>query len=309
MKEKTDVLIIGAGIAGISASIYLKRGNGDFLLLDKGAPGGKLNNIHRIDNYAGLPSVSGPQFAMDLLSQMSQLGISCEYGNALQIQKKGNGFLAKTDMGNVFAAALILSPGLGAREKRVPGEKEFMGRGVSYCATCDGAFFKGKDVAVEGSEDHAVEDALYLSNLAKKVYFLAPKEIEAPESHLQALENRRNVVLIPSSRLLSVQGDKLVNKALIASKDGEKELEVSGVFPLSGESPSEALYAPLGLEGENGFLTVDSAMRTSVPGVFAAGDVVKKTLRQLITAASEGAIAATSALAYLRQRNGKVLGI
>ena len=309
MKEKTDVLIVGAGIAGISASIYLKRGNADFLLLDKGAPGGKLNNIHRIDNYAGLPSISGPQFAMDLLSQMQQLGIECEYGNVLQIQKEGSRFLVKTDMGDVFASSLLLCPGLGARKKRIPGEKEFLGRGVSYCATCDGAFFKGKDVAVEGSEDHAVEDVLYLSNLARKVYFLAPKEINAPESHLQALKKSENVVVMPSSRLIGIQGEKFVDKALIATEDGEKELSVSGVFPLSGESPSEALYASLGLENEKGFLVVDPELRTSVPGVFAAGDIVKKTLRQLITAASEGAIAATSILAYLRQLKGKDLGI
>ncbi len=301
--EEKDVVVIGSGIAGISASIYLKRSNASFALLDKGAPGGKLNNIHRIDNYAGMASISGPELASALMEQANGLGVAFDYGNVVGVSQEEGGFLIRGEGESWKAKSIIIATGLSSRKQTVPGEKERVGRGVSYCATCDGAFFKGKTVAVVGYEDHAVEDALYLSSIVSKVYFIAPMPIVGAPVHVEALKACPNVEIMEGSSLLSISGDPLVKSILISTKDGEKELEISGVFPLFGEAPSNAPFASLGVKMEKGFIIVDADMRTNVPGVFACGDVVSKKLRQLITAASDGAIAATSAISYCHTKN------
>ncbi len=301
--EEKDVVVIGSGIAGISASIYLKRSNVSFALLDKGAPGGKLNNIHRIDNYAGMASISGPELASALSEQANGLGVAFDYGNVVGVSQEEGGFLIRGEGESWKAKSIIIATGLSSRKQTVPGEKERVGRGVSYCATCDGAFFKEKTVAVVGYEDHAVEDALYLSSIVSKVYFIAPMPIVGAPVHVDALKARPNVEIMEGSSLLSISGDPLVKSILISNKDGEKELEVSGVFPLFGEAPSNAPFASLGVKMEKGFIIVDADMRTNVPGVFACGDIVSKKLRQLITAASDGAIAATSAISYCHAKN------
>lgn len=301
--EEKEVVIIGSGIAGISASIYLKRSNVSFVLLDKGAPGGKLNNIHRIDNYAGMSSISGPELAGALLEQATGLGIAFDYGNVVGISEEKDGFLVRGEDESWKAKSIIIATGLSSRKQTVPGEKEKVGRGVSYCATCDGAFFKGKKVAVIGYEDHAVEDALYLSSLAEKVYFIAPSPIVGASVHVEALKGCVNVEIMEDTSLVSVSGERLVESIVAANGEGEKTLEVSGVFPLFGETPSNAPFASLGVKMEKGFIVVDEDMKTNVPGVFACGDIVFKKLRQLITAASDGAIAATSAISYCHSLN------
>ncbi len=302
--EEKDVIIIGSGIAGISAAIYLKRSNVSFALLDKGAPGGKLNNIHRIDNYAGTPSISGPGLASVLLEQATSFGVSFDYGNVVAISKEKDGFLVRGEDESWKGKSIIIATGLSSRTQTVPGEKERIGRGVSYCATCDGAFFKGKKVAVVGYEDHAVEDALYLSSIASKVYFIAPSPIKGAQVHVETLKATENIEILEGTSLVSVSGSPLVDRIVVSNQEGEKEIDVSGVFPLFGEVPSNASFVSLGLKTEKGFIHVDSDMGTNVPGVFAAGDIVSKKLRQLITAASDGAIAATSAISYChRLRN------
>lgn len=303
MENKTDIAVIGAGIAGLSAAIYLKRSNVPFLLLEKGAPGGKLNNIHRIDNYAGFSSISGPELAANLLQQVSSLSIVIDYANVLAIQKDGPLFILHSDVGDIMAKAVILANGLSLRKNVLPGEKEHIGRGVSYCATCDGAFFKEKGVAVIGYEDHAVEDALYLAGIASKVYFIAENPINVPENHAKALFSNPKIEVIEQAKALSIQGDVLVSGLQIEGENGKSLLPVSGVFPLFGETPSESLFAQLGLRSEKGFLLVDEERRTDVPGIFAAGDILSKKLRQLVTASSDGAIAATSAISYIRSNS------
>lgn len=303
MKLETQVVIVGAGIAGLSSAIYLKRGNVDFLLLDKGTPGGKLNNIHKIENYPGFSSVSGPDLASKLLEQAQNLGICVQYGLVAGILKEANGFCAYTEEDEIHCKGLIIATGLSNRTETVKGEKEFLGKGVSYCATCDGNFFKGKDVAVIGYEDHAVEDVIYLSGLARKVYFFLPKSLETPDSHRVSLLSLPNVELHEDSSLVSVDGSRLVEKVTVAEQGSIKEYCVSGVFPLFGEAPSSSLTSSLGLETKNGFIVANENLETSVPGVYACGDVVNKKLRQLVTASSDGAIAATSAIAFLRKAN------
>ncbi len=300
MGKQTKIVIIGAGIAGLTAAIYLKRSNLDFLLLEKAAPGGKLNNIHQIENYTGFTPISGPELAQNLLKQTQNLNISIDYGNVLGIKKAAKGFLIFTDDEEICCESIILATGMSNRTECVPGEKEFLGRGVSYCATCDGNFFKGKTVAVAGYEDHAVEDVIYLSGLAKKVHFFLPQDLQTVEAHRKTLFGLENVEIHIHAPLLSVSGTRLVEAVKVFENGQETSYAVDGVFPLYGEVPSTSFASSLGLKSEKQFVCVDQNMETSVPGVFACGDIVFKKLRQLVTAASDGAIAATSAISFLR---------
>ena len=297
-----DCLIIGAGIAGITASIYLKRSNKNALLLDKGAPGGKLNSIHRIDNYPGLSKIAGPDLAMALWNQASELGVEYAYGSVLEVRKQDDLFFVKTDVCEYQSKTIIVATGVENKKLGIPGEDIYLGKGVSYCATCDGNFFKGKDVALVGNADHAVEDAIYLSDLVSHLYFLYPEEVTATPSHIEELKARDNVTWIPIVKAKRIEGENLVSSFVYEDESGEHSLSVSAVFPLYGEKSSSAFLSPLGLANNKGFLITDANMECSVPGVYAAGDIVDKKLRQLVNAAGEGAIAATSAISYLQKR-------
>ena len=295
-----DVLVIGAGIAGITAGIYLKRGNVKSLLLDKGAPGGKLNNIHRIDNYPGISSIPGPDLAMNLFNQASELGVEFAYGSVLEVRRESDGFRVRTDVEEYSCKAIIVATGVENKKLGIPGEDKYLGKGVSYCATCDGPFFKGKDVALIGNADHAVEDGIYLAGVVNHLYFLYPEAIASTQSHYEELSSFPNVELIPIEKSLRIEGEEKVTAFVYEAEGQEKALPVSAVFPLYGEKSSTAFLSPLGLENDKGFLLVDEAMQTSCPGVYACGDIIAKKLRQLVNAAGEAAVAATSAIGYVR---------
>ncbi len=304
-EKRVDVLVLGSGIAGITAGIYLRRGNISCLLLDKDAPGGKLNNIHLIDNYPGLPNISGPDFAMALVNQANELGIEFEYGEVTSINKQEDGvFLVKTDNGDFVCSALIVATGVINPPAGVPNERAFLGKGVSYCATCDGNFFKGKDVLVYGYKDHAVEDAIYLSSIVNKVYFLHNSPLETPDSHLRTLEEKSNIVII-EGKLLGLEGEGKVESAKILVEEKEETISISAAFPLSGEVSSSQFLSGLGVLNTNGFIHVNEAMETNVEGIYACGDIIKKKLRQLVNAAGEGAVAANSAISYIHSLRRK----
>ena len=297
-----DVAIIGAGPAGISAAIYLLRSSVSFVLLDRGAPGGKLNNIHRIDNYPGCPSIPGPELSMSLLKQLQGLGGKVEYGNAVEVRPDEEGYLIRLEDGHSLTAkSIIACSGSSARRLGVPGEKQLFGRGVSYCATCDGAFFRNKDVMVYGYKDFAVEDGIYLASICSHVYFVYPHQLEATERHLEELRSCNNVELI-EGEVSSFYGEQHLQGATIKTKGGERRIEVSGAFPLSEQLSGASYLAPLEPKQENGFLVVGKDHETSLKGIYAAGDVVAKKLRQIVNAASEGAECAIEAINYVRGR-------
>jgi thioredoxin reductase (NADPH) len=296
-----DAIVIGAGPAGITAGIYLKRSNLNAVVLDKDAPGGKLNNIHRIDNYPGAPEIAGPDLAMKFVEQATSLGVTLDYGDVISVSQDGDRFLVHTDNGDYSALAVIVATGVKTVSSGVNGEKQLRGRGVSYCATCDGNFFKGKTIMVVGYKDHAAEDAIYLSSLASKVYFVNPSPLEALESHVEALKHAENVEIM-DGKLVEIEGDTRVSGAKIATEDGEKEIATDAVFPLFGEISSSEFLAPLGVNSNKGFIEADAEMKTNVPGLYVAGDVVNKKLRQIVNAAGEGAVAATSAIAYVHAK-------
>ena len=299
--ESIDCLIIGAGPAGMTAALYLKRSNRTFKLLDFGAPGGKLNVIAKIDNYPGFNSISGPDLAMTFMEQISNLGIEVEYGKVGKLEKdQNNYFHAFTDEGEIIVKSILIATGVSPKEKKAPGEKEFLGKGVSYCATCDGAFFKGKNIALIGSDDRAVEEALYLANIVGKVYFASPKDIESTDEHLKSLLSLDNVELLPGYSLKEVKGESKVSSAILINGAEELALDVSGVFPLEEELGALDFLSNLKIDSDKGFLLVDENKQTNVSGLFAAGDVTKKKLRQVVNACGDGAEAATSIISYVR---------
>lgn len=301
MKE-VDVVIIGSGIAGISAAIYLKRSSLSFVLLDKSMPGGKLNIIHRIDNYPGYPSISGLELSKSLLEQCRQLGIEFSYGEVNKVEKVDSNFLTRTDIDTYLSKVVIVASGLSEAKLNIPGEKQYFGRGVSYCATCDGPFFKNKDVAIYGYKDFAFEDAIYLSSLVNRLYFILPKPPLATETHLNEVKKAKNITIFDGYSLKEIKGDNKVNSIVINKDNENKELEVSAIFPLFEQISSSSFLSPLNIKTSNGFIDVDKDGKTNVDGVYAVGDIVNKKLRQLINAASEGALAAISSINYVRSK-------
>ena len=297
--ERYDCLVIGAGIAGITAGIYLKRSNLSCLVLDKDAPGGKLNNIHRIDNYPGVAKIAGPELAMSLFNQANDLGVVFDYGAVSEVRKENGLFLVQTDVNSYEAKSLIVATGIENKKLGVLGEAEFNGKGVSYCATCDGNFFKGMPVVVYGYKDHAVEDAIYLCGLASHVYVLAPQELETTQAHREELLRADNLTLLEGAKLLQAKGEGKLESVTYELNGEQHELETAALFQLYGEKSSSMFLSSLGVKTNKGFIEVGPNMETNVPGLFAAGDVLDKKLRQLVNAAGEASVAATMAIAYV----------
>ncbi|MCQ2772636.1 MAG: FAD-dependent oxidoreductase [Bacilli bacterium] len=294
--QNVDVLIIGAGPAGLSAALYLKRAGVSFALIDKSAPGGKLLNIAEIANYPGVMPTSGFELANALVNSVTSLGVEIGYGDVSSITKVDNKFITTTDYENYESIAVIVGTGL-SNVPTIKGEKTYYGKGVSYCATCDGALYKGKDVAVVGHEEKALEEAQYLSNLVNKVYLIIDdEEMHASPIMFESLKSKENVEVL-FGNVLEIKGDTSVTSIIT----NDKELMVSAIFPLSGEKSASSFLAPLGLKTKNGFIHVDENMMSEVPGIFAIGDVQDKKLRQVVTACSDGAIASASVSSYIRR--------
>lgn len=303
--RELDCLIVGAGIAGITAGIYLKRSNLSALVLDKDAPGGKLNNIHRIDNYPGVAKIAGPQLAMTLYNQASDLGVAFDYGAVSEVKKEGDLFHVYTDVDEFLVKALIVATGIENKKLGVPGEEKYNGKGVSYCATCDGNFFKGKPMVVYGYKDHAVEDAIYLSSLASEVLLLAPEALQTTSAHREELLSLSNVTLIEGATLLEAKGEEKLSSVVYEVGEEKKEFACAGLFQLYGEKSSSMFLSSLGVNLNKGYILVDASMATNVPGLYAAGDVIDKKLRQLVNAAGEASVAASSAIAYIHSLKAK----
>jgi thioredoxin reductase (NADPH) len=303
MKE-TEALIIGAGPAGITAALYLKRAGVSLVWLEKGAPGGKILTISEIGNYPGLPEASGLELAQSLLKSTAAEGLEPEYGDVKSLTKERGRFKILTDDETYLAQAVVVATGL-ANVPTLKGEKAFFGRGVSYCATCDGPMYKNKAAALYGTGDPSLEEALYLSPLVKKLYVLTPEaEYQGSPLLLSALEKEPSVEMICSAKIEEILGSSHVEKIAYSVKGVAKEIPVDVVFPLYGEKSASAFLSPLKVKEDQGFLLVDETMMCSVSGLFAAGDIVKKKLRQVVTAASDGAIASAGVVSYLRSLKG-----
>lgn len=297
MKSK-PIVIVGAGIAGLTAAIYLKRANHDFVILENSLPGGLLNQLHKVENYPGIPNTTGQSILLSLMDQVRSLGIEIKYGSVQTILKEKEGFEVVTDVDSYETTAVIVCTGRKIEGVTIEGEKEFAGKGVSYCATCDGNFFKGADVAVIGNNDIVMEESLYLANLVNKLYLFVPAEkLEGEQSLLLKVKEKENIEVIVDANVEKIVGDDI---GVTAVKANGKEYPVYGVFPFVGKKSSDEFLSNLKPEKDQFGVKVNEEQMSNIPGLFFAGDIASKKLKQLVTAASDGAIAATAAAKYIK---------
>ena len=301
MTEK-DIIIIGAGTAGLSAAIYAQRAGKTTLVLEREAYGGQIINTPDVENYPGIAHISGFDFATGLYEQAQNLGAEVEFADVSGVEDQGGKKIVHTTGGDFACRALILATGVQRRKLGLPKEQAFTGKGVSYCATCDGAFFKGKDVAVNGGGNTALEDAQYHSRIAGKVYLIHRRDaFRADPAEVKKIEGKENVIPVLNCTVTDLVGDgKLSGVEVMNKVTGEKKvLPVSALFVAIGQAPSNAAFAGLVDLDEAGYIRAGEDCKTSRPGVFAAGDCRTKSVRQLTTAAADGAVAALAAAAYL----------
>lgn len=302
-----DLIIIGAGPAGLSAAVYGRRAGLHLLVIEQTPMGGgQVINTYEVDNYLGLPGINGFELGQKFRQHADELGAEFHIGKVAQIYDDGRKKSVETADGLVFEArTLILAGGAEHTKLGVPGEDGFRGQGVSYCATCDGAFFKKRDVAVIGGGDVAVEDAVYLSRFCRRICLIHRRDsLRAAKSLQEKLFACENVEVIWDSVLLSIEGSDLVEKIRIRNikEEAEREIPVDGVFIAVGMHPETEAYRKLVACDDNGWLIAGEDCETNVPGIFAAGDIRTKRLRQIVTAVSDGACAVASAERYLTMR-------
>lgn len=300
-----DLIIIGAGPAGLSAAVYGMRAGLDLLVIEQTPMGGgQVVDTYEVDNYLGMPGINGFDLAQKFRSHADGLGAVFQSGRVTAIRDEGEFKAVETADGASYETrTLILAGGAEHAKLGVPGEAEFRGRGVSYCATCDGAFFKKRDVAVVGGGDVAVEDAVYLSRFCSKVYLIHRRDsLRAAKSLQEKLFSCENVEVIWNSTLQRIQGTDLVEEIGICQNgaETERELAVEGVFIAVGMRPNTEVYRGTVACDEGGYLLAGEDCATDVPGIFAAGDIRTKALRQIVTAVSDGACAVASVERYLR---------
>ncbi len=294
----TDILVIGSGPAGMAAGQYAARAGYSVTIIDPMGPGGQLLYIDEIENYPGEESLSGYVLSEKMEKQCSSFGVTIEYKRALSIRKDNNLFYTMTDEGEIESKAVIVATGAEHRHLGVKGEEEYRGKGVSYCATCDGPFFRGRTVVVAGGGDTALTDALYLSKLCSRVIIVHRRSSFRAQKVLQdRVKERDNISFIMEENIAEISGDGKEVKSVTLT--GGRKVETDGVFVFIGMTPSSAVAAELA-ETENGFIKVDMAGRTTLPGLFAAGDVTTTSFRQVVTAAADGARASHSADEYIQ---------
>ena len=310
MAKSYDVIIIGAGPAGMTAALYASRANLSVLLLDRGIYGGQMNNTAAIENYPGFKSVLGPDLAKDMYESATQFGAEYAYGSVESVEDRGDVKIVTTDSDTFETKALVIGTGSEYRKLGVTGEDTYGGRGVSYCAVCDGAFFRNKHVVVVGGGDSAIEEGTYLTQLADKVTVIHRRDQLRAQQILQdrAFANPK-MEFVWNSNVTEIIGDdkKVTGVKVNNIKTGEdSEIAVDGVFIYVGINPITKPFSNLGITDENGWIETNDHMETKVPGIFAVGDVRKKDLRQVATAVGEGGTAGQGVYTYITALGDKV---
>lgn len=297
-----DMIIVGGGPAGLTAAIYALRANKKVLLIERYMPGGQVAQTNEIKNYPGFESIDGITLATNMFMQASSYGLEMVTSDVIEYEFDQKIKKVKTFDGTFEGKTIILCLGASKKEMSLDNEKKFIGRGVSYCATCDGNFYKGKTVAVVGGGNTAVEEALYLSNLASKVYLIHRRqELRAEAIEVDKLD-KENICKKFGCIVTGLNGSERLESIKVFNNETkqEEEIEVDGIFIAIGRTPDTELVKDK-LNLENGYIVTDEKMATSIEGVYAAGDVRKTNLRQIVTACSDGAIAATSAGVYIQK--------
>lgn len=292
MKQPFDCIVIGAGIAGVTASIYLKRAGLKILLLEKKAIGGQIINTSEIENYPTIENIDGTSFSLQLQNQIKKLEIPIEYKEVLDIQINGDLKIVKTKDNEYITKNIIIATGRIPRKLNLDNEDKLLGRGISYCATCDGYFYKNKKVAIVGGGNSALEAAIYLSKICNSVTVINRGEkLRADEELQNEVKLLENVKILYNEEILSLgEKDGILNYLTLKNN----EISIDGLFVYIGLVPTLPFIKNIDLKLENGYIVVNQKMETNIPGIYACGDIIKKDVYQIITAASEGAIAASN---------------
>ena len=303
MKSNTkyDVIIIGAGPAGIAASIYLKRANVNCLLLESEAPGGLLNKIHKIENYPGFTDDTGSILAFRMYSQVESLGIDLKIEKVINIKSTNDSYEVFTK-NNVFVSKyIIIATGRTPKKLEVKNSEKYEGKGISYCAVCDGALYRNKDIAIVGGGNTAIDTANYMSNIANKIYIInRSSNLRADQKGQEEIKKLENVNVLYNTKLKDIIGDDTGVQGVVL-EDGT-EINLSGIFVCIGQTNNSAFYQNLNLKTDNRGIVVDKDLKTTVNNVYACGDSISKDLYQVVTATSEGAMVASNIIKLVRSK-------
>lgn len=302
MKLNFDCIIIGAGVAGMTSALYLKRAGINVLVIEKQYVGGQINKTYTIQNYPGFKEIDGPTLAISIEEQLKNLNVPILYDEVLEIKEDNEYKKVITKKEELLSKSIIIATGKEERKLNIPLEKELVGKGISYCATCDGNFFKNESVAVVGAGNTAMEDSLYLSNICSKVYLINRSDNfhKADNILLDQVKRKENISIITNGVITTLlQNDDKLQGIIINNKD---EIKINGLFIAIGSVPNIEFAKSLNLQNDKGYIIVDNKMQTNISGIYACGDIIKKDLYQIVTAASDGAIAANSVKKYLLER-------
>lgn len=301
MTNLYDTVIIGAGPAGLTAALYASRAKYRTLLIERHIPGGQMNNTGTIDNFIGFPETQGAELSEQMYGHVMEFGPEEMMANIekISILKDGT-FMIPVEGKNVFTRTVIVATGTENRKLAVPGEEDFLGKGVSYCAICDGPFFEGKEVAVIGGGDSAFDEAVYLSGFAKKVTIIHRSNKFRAKQELQMLvaENQK-IDIIENATVEKIEGGKNVTNLIISRNNQRDIFPAEGVFIYVGQLPQTKLLKEYNVLDDNGFVIVDKNYETTIPGLFAIGDILQKDIRQIANAVGDGAVAAQSIGRYI----------
>lgn len=303
--KKYDVAVIGAGPGGMTAALYGARANLKVAMIDRGVYGGQMNNTAEVENYPGFPSIMGPELGEKMYQSTTKQGVDFVYGDVQGIEVSGQDRIVKMENedDNILAKAVIIATGSDNRKLGIPGEEEYSGKGVSYCAVCDGAFFKDEDVIVVGGGDSAVSEGLYLANVTDNVNVVHRRDQLRAEKILQdrAFKNPK-MNFTWNSEVTEIVGDenKMTGVKVHNKKTGEdKVVDAAGAFIYIGNIPNSKPFQDLGITDKDGWVITNDKMETSASGIYAIGDVRQKELRQIITAVGDGGIAGQNAFEYI----------
>lgn len=295
-----DIIIVGCGPAGMTAALYALRANKKVLIFEANSYGGQILKASVVENYPGVEKTTGYDLATKMYEQITKLGAEVKYEMVKRITK---GKEVITDNGTYKAKAIILATGSENRRLNIPGEVDYIGRGVSYCASCDGNFFKNKDVAVVGGGNTALEDANYLAGICNKVYLIHRSEsFRGDETLVDEVKLDKNVEIIMNTNVIGISGDDVLNKITIKDKDDNtRDIDISGLFVAVGQQPKNELFADVVELDEKGYIKAINDVYTTCKSIYVAGDTRSKELRQLTTAVADGSLAATIAIREMKE--------
>ncbi|MBO8427765.1 MAG: FAD-dependent oxidoreductase [Firmicutes bacterium] len=294
MKEIYDLIIIGAGPSGVSAAIYSNRSGLKTLVIEKNAIGGQVINAYEIENYPGFPKVHGFDLALSFSEQLKYNEIKVEYDEVISVIKQEDDIfkIITKSSREFYSKYVVLALGSNPKKLGINKEDEFIGKGVSYCATCDGAFYRNKDVAVIGGGNSAITEAIYLSEITNKVYVIVRNKLRADNVEISRMKNRKNIEVLEGFQIKELLGNEVLNGVLLTNNDGSmiRKLDVSGIFIYIGQLPPTKFLSNLNILNKDGYIEVNEHYETKVKNLYAIGDVIPKHLRQIVNAVSDGAL-------------------